>query len=185
MRKLLKIVIVVLVCYIIAVVSNAIFLDQIVISGNSMESNFSNGEFGLADKQLYKITKLKRFDVVVIEQDKEYIVKRVVGLPNETIEYKNGVLKVNNEVINESFISDNTKSETNRDGLEISITLKENEYYVLGDNRYTSYDSRNFGPVDFDNIKGRLFVIYGQCSNLVCEDNTCKCDKKYFIPRFI
>ena len=185
MKRLLKFILVVLVCYFIAVVSNIIFIEQIVISGNSMEENFSEGEFGMADKQIYKLTNLKRFDVVVIDENNEMIIKRIIGLPNETISYKDGVLKVNNEVVNEDFIDGFTKLETNRNGTEILVTLKENEYYVLGDNRRLSYDSRNIGPIHMNMIKGRVFVIYGQCENLVCEANKCNCDRRYFIPRFI
>lgn len=185
MKRLLKFILVVLVCYFIAVVSNIIFLEQIVISGNSMENNFSEGEFGLADKQIFKLINLKRFDVVVISENNDMIIKRIIGLPNETISYKNGVLKVDNRVVKEEFIDESTKLETNRNGMEILITLKENEYYVLGDNRGLSYDSRNIGPINMNMIRGRVFVIYGQCENLICKVNKCDCDRRYFIPRFI
>ena len=185
MRKLLKFILIVLVCYFIAVVSNVVFLEQIVISGKSMESNFSEGEFGLADKQIYKLSSLNRFDVVVIKEGNDYIIKRIIGLPNETIFYKDGVLMVNDEVVYENFIDESTKLETNRNGMEILVTLKDHEYYVLGDNRVISYDSRNIGPIHKDLIKGRVFVIYGKCENLVCEVNKCNCDRRYFIPRFI
>ena len=79
-----------------------------------------------------------------------------------------------------------TKLSTNRDGLNINITLGENEYYVLGDNRLGSLDSRNFGPINKEQIDARLFMILGQCKdNLECNTNDkCLCDKKYFWPRF-
>lgn len=186
MRKLLRLVIVVVVCYFIAVISNIIFLEQIVIYGDSMANNLNDGEFGLADKQFYKITKLERFDIVVIEQEDSMIIKRVIGLPNETIEYKDGILKVNGLVVQEDFIDETTRFETNRNGLDIFITLKDNEYYVLGDNRKLSYDSRNIGPIEEDDIKGRVFVLYGKCENLVCDSQgICDCKRKYYWPRFL
>ena len=114
------------------------------------------------------------------------IIKRVIGLPNETITYSNGVLKVNGYVVEEGFIDDINKNQTTRNDKDISITLKEDEYFVLGDNRKISYDSRNIGPIKKENIKARLFVIYGKCENLVCDSNSmCECKRKYFRPVFI
>jgi signal peptidase I len=186
MRKILKFVLVIVVCYFIAVISNAIFLEQIVVYGNSMASNLNDGEFGLADKQFYKISKLERFDVVVIKQDDSMIIKRVIGLPNEKIEYINGVLKINDQIVEENFIDESTKKNTNRNDLSISVTLKDDEYYVLGDNRLVSYDSRNIGPIKFDDIKGRVFVLYGECENLICDvQGVCNCDRKYHWPKFL
>lgn len=186
MKRLLKAVLVVLSCYFIAVISNLVFLEQIVVYGSSMETTLENGEFGLADKQIFKLTSLKRFDIVVIQDNDEKIIKRIIGLPNETITYSNGVLKVNGYVVEEGFIDDINKNQTTRNDKDISITLKEDEYFVLGDNRKISYDSRNIGPIKKENIKARLFVIYGKCENLVCDSNSmCECKRKYFRPVFI
>lgn len=185
MKRLLKAVLVVLSCYFIAVISNIVFLEQIVVYGSSMESTLANGEFGLADKQIFKLTSLKRFDIVVIQNNDEKIIKRVIGLPNETITYSNGVLRVNGYKVEENFIDEDSKKNTNRNE-EISITLKKDEYYVLGDNRKISYDSRNFGPIKKENIEAKLFVIYGKCENLVCDSNSlCECERQYFRPIFI
>lgn len=186
MKKVLKAVFVVLICYFIAVISNAIFLEHIVVSGSSMESSLSDGEFGLADKQFYKISKLDRFDIVVVKNNNEKIVKRVIGLPNEKIEYIDGKLFINDEIVNEDFIDNQAKLDTNRNGIKISLTLKEDEYFVLGDNRLNSLDSRNFGPVKEDMITSRVFMIYGRCKNLVCNNaGECECNRSYFWPRFI
>lgn len=186
MRKLLKFILVIVVCYFIAVISNIIFLEQIVIYGDSMANNFNNGEFGLADKQFFKLIKLERFDVVVIEQEDSMIIKRVIGLPNEKVEYKDGVLKVNDQVVEEDFIDESTKLDTNRNNLSISITLKNDEYFVLGDNRLVSYDSRNIGPIKYENILGRVFVLYGKCENLICDSQgICDCKRKYYWPKFL
>lgn len=186
MRKLLKFILVIVVCYFIAVISNIIFLEQIVVYGDSMANNFNNGEFGLADKQFLKLTKLERFDVVVIEQEDSMIIKRVIGLPNEKVEYKDGVLKINDQVVEEDFIDESTKLDTNRNNLSISITLKNDEYFVLGDNRLVSYDSRNIGPIKYENIIGRVFVLYGKCENLICDSQgICDCKRKYYWPKFL
>ena len=173
MRKLLKFVLVIVVCYFIAVISNIIFLEQIVVYGDSMASNLNNGEFGLADKQFYKISKLERFDVVVIEQDDSMIIKRVIGLPNEKIEYIDGVLKINDQIVKENFIDESTKKDTNRNDLKISVTLKDDEYYVLGDNRGNSADSRYFGPIKESQIKGVGMMLFASCKT-VTESGACK-----------
>ncbi|MBQ9730651.1 MAG: signal peptidase I [Bacilli bacterium] len=186
MKRILKAILVVLSCYFIAVISNVIFLEQIVVYGDSMDSTLKNGDFGLADKQFFKITQINRFDIVVIQNGKDQIIKRVIGLPNETITYSDGVLKVNGYIIEEDFIDEDVKNNTNRNGLDISVKLKEDEYYVLGDNRYISFDSRNIGPIKKENIKARLFVIYGKCNNLVCDSNSlCECEREYYKPVFI
>jgi len=187
MKKLLKVILVVVICYCIALVTNLIFLEQIVISGDSMDENLKNGEFGFADKQVYKLSGVKRFDIVIVENSGQKIIKRIIGLPNETITYKDGILLVNGKVVEEDFISDEEKLNTNRDDLEISLTLGDNEYYVLGDNRLISYDSRNIGPVNKEQIKGRLFMIYGYCLDplFTCDSNDkCDCERRYFWPRF-
>ena len=78
MKRLLKAVLVVLSCYFIAVISNIVFLEQIVVYGSSMESTLANGEFGLADKQIFKLTSLKRFDIVVIQNNDEKKVNKLI-----------------------------------------------------------------------------------------------------------
>lgn len=99
----------------------------------------------LKDKQVVRISKVKevnRFDIVVAEKTDNYlIVKRVVGLPNEKIEYKNNHLYINDEPVTEDFIDLYTvKTE------DFTYFLEEDEYFLLGDNREYSTDSREHGP---------------------------------------
>lgn len=108
------------------------------ISGNSMYPT-------LKDKQVVRISKIKeinRFDIVIAKKTDNYlIVKRVMGLPNEKIEYKDNHLYINEKPVTENFIDLYfTKTE------DLVYTLKDNEYFLLGDNREYSTDSREHGP---------------------------------------
>lgn len=98
----------------------------------------------LKDKQIVRISKVKdvkRFDIVIAQKsDNYYIVKRVLGLPNETVEYKNNHLYINEKPVTEDFI-DLYLTKTK----DFTYKLEDNEYFLLGDNREYSTDSRELG----------------------------------------
>lgn len=101
---------------------------------------------------------INRFDICVINTQlngsERKIVKRVIGMPNETVEYKNNKLYINGNYIEENFLED-CKTE------DLKIVLGENEYYCLGDNRQISRDSRFYGPfVEEDIIATHILVLY-------------------------
>ena len=101
---------------------------------------------------------IKRFDICVIKTENEgkekLLVKRVIGLPNDVIEYKNNVLYVNGVLTEEDFLADvNTQ--------DLKIVLGNDEYYCLGDNRDISKDSRYYGPFNKEQILAtNAFVLY-------------------------
>lgn len=99
---------------------------------------------------------IERFDICVVDGDDiDYLlVKRVIGLPGETIEYIDNKLYVNGEYIEEDFLSQEVNT------YDFSITLGENEYYCLGDNRENSNDSRHYGAFKKEEIKSTKFFIY-------------------------
>ena len=103
------------------------------------------------------------------------IVKRIIALPGETIEYKDGILYINDEVVEEDFISDEVKSISPRIS---KLTLKENQYFILGDNRANSTDSSEFGPINKKEIKGRGLLRFMVC---VAKDSDNQCSKRKFI----
>ena len=112
----------------------------------------------LKDGQIVKISKVEedtiinRFDIVIAEKEEGYnIIKRVIGLPYETIEYKDNHLYINGQITTEDFI-DTYLIKTE----DFSITLKNDEYFLLGDNREYSTDSRILGPFLKKSIK---FII--------------------------
>ena len=96
---------------------------------------------------------LERFDIVVIETGDNYLIKRIIGLPGETIQYKEGKLYINGKKINDPYYKDE-----NTDDFE-KVTIPENYYYVMGDNRSVSIDSRLIGVVSREDILGTTNLI--------------------------
>ncbi len=131
------------------------------VSGASMEPNFTSGEYLLIDEISYHFREPKRGEVVVFRSptdSSKYFIKRIIGLPGETIEIKEGKIKIYNldfpegKILKEPYIKDK-KTRGN-----LKVSLKTNEYFVLGDNRDHSSDSRSWGPVPRKNIIGRVWL---------------------------
>ena len=117
------------------------------VDGTSMYPNLKDGDFGFSGIFTKRLG-LERFDVVVIDSSKteDRIVKRIIGLPGETVTYKDNQLYIDGEAIEETFISDDVYTEN------FTITLGEDEYFVMGDNRTVSRDSRYYGPFSSSEI---------------------------------
>src|SRR4030042_1316234 len=116
------------------------------IKGQSMEPNFQDGEFLLTDKVTYRFSKPKRGDVIVFEApgtNNEEFIKRIIGLPGEQVSLKDGKVAINNQVLSETYLPDTLKTESgNFLKEEQTITVPEDHYIVMGDNRVASSDSR-------------------------------------------
>lgn len=129
-----------------------------VVDGTSMAPTLSDGDRGLT----FIITRnlgIERFDICIIEAvdngKEKLLVKRCIGLPNETIEYKDNCLYINGEYVPEDFVNEGGKTE------DFKIVLGDDEYFCLGDNRSVSKDSRYYGPFSSDNIKSTgFFTLY-------------------------
>lgn len=135
--------------------------EKMTISGNSMETVLNQDDSVIIDKLTGKIRGYKRFDVIAFQQKgKEhdfYNVKRIVGLPGEKVRISGGKLYINDELLEDKFAAE----EMNNAGMASKeILLEENEYFVLGDNRNSSEDSRfaNIGNVVKSDIIGRVFL---------------------------
>ena len=116
-----------------------------------------DGDIMVLDKIGYRINGLKRFDIVVIKYNNEKIIKRVIGLPGDYIEYKDNILYVNGKEIKEEYKRDITNNFSLKDlGYE---KIPENKYLVLGDNRSISKDSRIIGLIDKEDIEGYTGII--------------------------
>ncbi len=136
-------------------------VERTTMVGDSMRNTLQNNDKIIVNKFSYRFSKPERFDVVVFKQsDKEHSylnVKRIIGLPGETIQIENGNVYINGEMITEPMATEEIKNS----GLAAdAITLEDNEYFVLGDNRNNSEDSRfaNIGNILFDDIIGKAWV---------------------------
>ena len=115
------------------------------VDGSSMDKTLNDGDILL----LYKMTKIDRFDIVVLDEeyDDEIIIKRIIGLPGETIEIKDNKIYINDIEMPDDYAYGDTSDYE-------KTTLADDEYFILGDNRLISKDSRYFGPVKKDEIMG-------------------------------
>ncbi|NMC51889.1 signal peptidase I [Candidatus Kuenenbacteria bacterium] len=132
------------------------------VKGASMEPNFFDHEYLVIDEISYRLGEIKRGDVIVFkypEDPKQYFIKRIIGLPGETIKIKEGKIVIINKDHPEGFFLEEKGylPEVYTQG-DIDLLLGVNEYYVLGDNRTASLDSRVFGPIERSNIVGRAWI---------------------------
>ena len=135
---------------------------QTKVIGLSMEPNLKNGQTIFVNRFIYMVTKPKKDDVVVFlpngNRNSHHYVKRVVGIPGDTVQISSGKLYVNGEIVEDEF------DKIAESGLaENEIKLGENEYFVLGDNRNNSEDSRsaNIGNVKSNTIIGKAWLHLG------------------------
>ena len=126
----------------------------VIVSGDSMKPNLHNGDLLLERKIGYNSTNIKRFDIVVIKEGEEEIIKRIIGLPGEHISYKNNKLYVNDKVLEENFDFRKT-NDFNLEEICSCNNIPEGKYLVLGDNRPISKDSRMIGLIDEKDILGK------------------------------
>lgn len=122
-----------------------------------MVPTLKDGDIMILDKIGYRINGLDRFDIVVVDYDGERIIKRVIGLPNDYVEYIDNKLYINGEYIEEEY----ERKDTNDFMLEMigETVIPEGKYLVLGDNRPISKDSRIIGLVDEKDIKGYTSIV--------------------------
>jgi signal peptidase I len=136
-----------------------VFLGQATrVDGQSMEPNLHTEERLVVEKLSYRLHGPQRFDIVVIRvpsEGDELLIKRVIGLPGETVEIRDGVVYVNGAELDEPFIKERTYP-----GRDAKVTVPPLYVFVMGDNRTHSNDSRSFGPVPIDNVVGRAWLAY-------------------------
>lgn len=148
---------------IVAFLLRKVVVQPFVVEGSSMEPNFHNSEYLLVDQLSYRFHQPKRGDVIIFKAptnpNVNYI-KRVIGLPGETVEIKSGKVYINSKLLDESFLKEMQQTliyASKTKGL--TTTLGEKELFVMGDNRDNSSDSREWGTLPEQNIIGRVFLI--------------------------
>lgn len=123
-------------------------IDKVIISGESMLPTLKNENVCLMKK--WGVSNIKRYDIVIAKTDKKHVVKRVVGMPNDTVQIKDNTVYINGKRIIDEYDFPTAYSGIAEHG----ITIKEGEYFLLGDNRNNSIDSREFGVVKSSDITG-------------------------------
>lgn len=131
-----------------------------------MENVLKQGDMVVMEK----FSEIRRFDVVVFQlSDGTIYIKRVIGLPGETISYEKDQLKINGQPVEEPYLSKNIRSDHENAPYTTDFTLEkltgytelpEDSYFVLGDNRRVSKDSRSFGTISRDEILGKARFVY-------------------------
>lgn len=129
-----------------------------IIEGNSMQPTLENGEQIVYNKIAYLLNEPERGDIVIIDYPLKDYIKRIIGLPNETIEIREQQLYINNFLYQQTFLTEAKSFNTDDFG---PITIPDKSYFVMGDNRQVSKDSRNgLGFIKADEIIGHLeFVL--------------------------
>lgn len=140
----------VLIIIVVLFVKNFI-IAPVQVNGESMESTLLHGDVMILNRLKYKRHGAVRFDIVVISTKNSHIIKRVIGLPGDIIEMKDNVLYINGEEVDEYYLDKGTITE------DFMVAVPEEHYFVMGDNRGNSNDSRNMSEVGFideDKIDG-------------------------------
>jgi signal peptidase I len=138
-------------------ICNQFVVTSVVVQGKSMMPTLREGDRCLLDRWTYRHSDPKRGDMVVLHDPghDDCAVKRIVGLPGESIQFNEGKVFVNHAPLPEPYLGKNTVT-VSPDGLDKVIVLGKDQYFVLGDNRMVSEDSRFYGPIKRDKILGNL-----------------------------
>jgi len=176
---LLEVIKVFVLAFIIIVPIRVFLFQPFFVQGASMEPNFEDGEYLIINELGYKKTdigisnahffsvspfkNLERGDVIVFrypKNPKQFFIKRTIGLPGEKIEIKDGIVKIYNPEYPDGFIldeSDYIDPDIKTSG-NISRQIEDDQYFVMGDNRSASHDSRSWGPLNKDNVMGKVLL---------------------------
>lgn len=149
-KKYIKELLLFLIVLIFIILVKSYVVTPIIVKGNSMYKTLYGKEYMI----LNRLSEINRYDIVVLESDNKRLIKRVYGLPGERISIEDNIIYINNNMIEDIYAYGDT---SNFD----SITLGEDEYFVLGDNRAVALDSRTIGPIKRNKIKGTTnFIVY-------------------------
>ena len=172
MNKIIKEWLPYLIIIIVVVLIRTYIVTPVIVRGDSMYNTLEDGEVLFLSKISYKLSDIKRFDIIVINDLEDgLIIKRVIGLPGDKVEVKDGILYINDKAIKEEYISNqhidyimddfDTNFICKINDLECNNKIPEEMYLVLGDNRQISADSRIKGLIKKDQILGKaIFRIW-------------------------
>lgn len=148
-----------LILIVVIILIKKFLFTTILVNGKSMNDTLKEKDFMILNKLSYKLNDIDRFDIVVVDALNEKIIKRVIGLPGEHIKFEDNKLYINGKQVTDSYAKGITEDfDLNELGLEV---IPDDYYFVLGDNREDSLDSRVIGVVKKDKIIGTTdFIIY-------------------------
>lgn len=163
-RELIHIGLIVVMLYLVV----NMLVPRFLVEGTSMEPTIHTDERVVVSRLDYMVSTPRRGDIIVFRHDDTYLIKRIIGLPGESVRMIEGHVYINGNELEEAYIAGLCGSVACSDELWL---LKKDEYFVLGDNRDASLDSHNFGPIDQKQIVGRVRMRYWPISqfNLFAE----------------
>ncbi len=130
-----------------------------IVSGASMDPTFANGQYLIVDELSYRLGNPSRGDVIIFRPPRapqEFYIKRIIGLPGEVVSIQDGTVRITSGT--DTFALDETYVKNSGNGGDATYTVGQDEYFVMGDNRPESSDSRVWGMLPRDHIVGRAFV---------------------------
>ena len=152
-KKILKEYLPYVIIIIVVLIIKSNVVAPIRVNGKSMYSTLKDGDIMILNIIGYRTSSLKRFDIVVVDNGKDYLIKRVIGLPGDEVEYKDNKLYINGKETKDKYGQGNTK--------DFKVKVKKNSYFVLGDNREDSLDSRYYGAFNKKKILGKTnFTVF-------------------------
>jgi signal peptidase I len=157
--------VVIAVALLVAFVVRTFVIAHFVVEGESMFSTLDSGDRVFVNKLSYRLHDPNRGDVVVLHQitgtSERDLIKRVVGLPGETVEVRNCAVLIDGRVLNEPYLDPEVVTPTDCGGDFVSESpVPADHVFVMGDNRGGSQDSRVIGPISEDDLVGRAFVVF-------------------------
>ena len=154
-KKLIKEYVPYIVILVVILLVKNYVVSPIIVNGDSMDSTLKDGDVMILNK-MYSTEDIERFDIVVIKYEGRYIIKRIIGMPGDEVKVEDNTLYINGKIYVQDYLDKETETEN-----FLVKEVPENHYFVLGDNREVSLDSRSFGPVSAEDIEGKaIYTIF-------------------------